>query len=113
MNACSSAVSLGACADRSLFQSGRPVNSSPSHHTVPASSASRSVSDIVGSMRRYVFRNGLVMKRSRKASTLSSAMAPNTSHNVASHGVAGARVTEYVTRAMPAASVAARRDTRW
>ena len=66
-----------------------------------------------GSMRRYVFRNGRVMKRRRKASTFSSAMAPNTSHNVASHGVADALVTEYATRAMPAASVAARRDTRW
>ena len=33
-------------------QSGSPVKSSPSHHTVPASSASRSVSDIEGSRRR-------------------------------------------------------------
>ena len=60
MNACSSAVSCGAFADSSFGQSGLPVKSSPSHQTVPASSASRSVSDIVGSMRRYTIRNGLV-----------------------------------------------------
>ena len=52
MNACSSAERVGAFAASSFDQSGRPVNSSPSHHTVPASSASRSVSDIVGSSRR-------------------------------------------------------------
>ena len=50
--ACSSAVSCGAFAPSSFDQSGLPVKSSPSHHTVPASSASRSVSDIEGSMRR-------------------------------------------------------------
>jgi hypothetical protein len=33
----------------SVFQRGRPENSSASHHTVPASSASRSVADIGGS----------------------------------------------------------------
>jgi hypothetical protein len=48
-NACSSAVSTGTLADMSLGQSGPPVNSSPSHHTVPASKASRSVADIGGS----------------------------------------------------------------
>ena len=39
-----------ACMSRS--QRGAPVNSSPSHQTVPASRASRSVADIDGSMRR-------------------------------------------------------------
>ena len=52
MNACSSAVSCGGVADSSFSQSGPPVNSSPSHQTVPASSASCSVCDIDGSMRR-------------------------------------------------------------
>ena len=47
----------GALADSSFGQSGWPVNNSPSHHTVPASSASRSVSDIEGSRRRYTRRN--------------------------------------------------------
>ena len=50
-NACSSAVSRGAFADSSFGQSGLPLKISPSHQTVPASSASRSVSDIEGSMR--------------------------------------------------------------
>jgi hypothetical protein len=50
--ACSSADSFGPGAACNLRQSGLPVNSSPSHHTVPASSASRSVSDMAGSRRR-------------------------------------------------------------
>ena len=50
--ACSSADSRGGSALASFDQSGSPVKSSPSHHTVPASSASRSVSDIEGSSRR-------------------------------------------------------------
>ena len=49
--ACSSAESCGGAASSSFFQFGSPVNSSPSHHTVPASSASRSVDDIGGSIR--------------------------------------------------------------
>ncbi len=52
MNACSSALSCGGLADRSFRQLGAPVNSSPSHHTVPASSASFSVCDIEGSSLR-------------------------------------------------------------
>ncbi len=51
-NACSSAVSVGTFADMSFCQSGPPVNNSPSHHTVPASKASRSVADIDGSSLR-------------------------------------------------------------
>ncbi len=39
-------------ATSSLFQSGLPRNKSPSHHTVPASSASRSVWDIGGRILR-------------------------------------------------------------
>ncbi len=45
-------VSTGAFADMSFCQSGPPVNNSPSHHTVPASSASRSVADMDGSILR-------------------------------------------------------------
>ena len=48
-NACSSALSVGALISCSLFQSGLPLNSSASHQTVPASSASFSVCDIAGS----------------------------------------------------------------
>ena len=38
----------------SLSHSGMPENSSPSHQTLPASSASRSVSDMDGSIFRYI-----------------------------------------------------------
>jgi hypothetical protein len=51
-NACSSAVSVGGGRFLSRRQSGMPVNSSPSHHTLPASSASCSVFDMLGNMRR-------------------------------------------------------------
>jgi hypothetical protein len=50
--ACSAGVSTGTFADMSFAQSGPPVNNSPSHHTVPASNASRSVLDIGGSIFR-------------------------------------------------------------
>jgi hypothetical protein len=48
----SSADSVATGVSRSFDQSGLPVNSSASHHTSPASSASRSVSDMVGRARR-------------------------------------------------------------
>ena len=51
MKACSSAVSCGALLANNFSNFGLPVNSSPSHHTVPASSASFSVCDMEGSMR--------------------------------------------------------------
>ena len=47
-NAASAAESFGAFAESSFDQRGAPVKSSPSHHTVPASSASFSVCDMVG-----------------------------------------------------------------
>ena len=65
MNACSSAESAGAFAESSLFQSGPPVNSSPSHQTVPASSASRSVRDIGGSIRLKTSRKRLEISTRR------------------------------------------------
>ncbi len=48
MKACSRPLSFAGGIARSAFQSGSPENSSPSHHTVPASIASRSVSEIGG-----------------------------------------------------------------
>ena len=50
--ACSSGESFGGGRFLSRRQSGMPVNSSPSHHTLPASSASCSVFDMLGNMRR-------------------------------------------------------------
>ena len=52
MNALSAAESCGGLAASSFSHFGAPVNSSPSHHTVPASSASFSVCDIAGRSRR-------------------------------------------------------------
>ena len=71
-NACSSADSCGGLAASSFSQRGAPVNSSPSHHTVPASSASFSVCDIEGSSFRYAFMNGRVISALRSGRTLSS-----------------------------------------
>jgi hypothetical protein len=77
MNACSSAVSTGALLANNFSNLGLPVNSSPSHHTVPASSASFSVCDIDGSRRMYALRNGREMIALRSGRTLNS-------HSVAS-----------------------------
>src|SRR5258708_38394924 len=68
-NACSAGVSTGAFGDMSFGQFGAPVNSSPSHHAVPASSASLSVEDMAGSSLRYFFMNGRVSRRMRRART--------------------------------------------
>src|ERR1700733_13939589 len=62
----SSAVSsAGACLS-SFDHSGLPVKRSASHQTSPASSASRSVSDIDGKTPRAQEKIGLVMKSRRK-----------------------------------------------
>src|SRR5262249_47044683 len=62
----SSSVSV-ACGKASSFdQSGSPVKRSASHQTSPASSASRSVSDIDGNTPRAKEKIGLVMKSRRK-----------------------------------------------
>ena len=50
----------------SFDQSGLPVKRSASHQTSPASSASRSVSDIAGNTPRAQEKIGLVMKSRRK-----------------------------------------------
>ena len=64
--ACSSAVRVAGALASSFDQSGLPVKRSASHQTSPASSASRSVSDIGGSTPRAQEKIGLVMKSRRK-----------------------------------------------
>src|ERR1700680_4124298 len=63
----SSAVSVAGAFASSFDQSGLPVKRSASHQTSPASSASRSVSDIAGNTPRAQEKIGLVMKSRRKA----------------------------------------------
>src|SRR5580693_3522275 len=62
----SSAVSVAGASLSSFDQSGLPVKRSASHQTSPASSASRSVSDIAGNTPRAQEKIGLVMKSRRK-----------------------------------------------
>src|ERR1700753_3627479 len=57
----SSSVSVACGKAKSFDQSGSPVKRSASHQTSPASSASRSVSDIDGSTPRAQEKIGLVM----------------------------------------------------
>ena len=88
MKACSSAVSAGAFADRSFGQSGPPVKSSPSHQTVPASSASRSVVDMGGSIRLKTSRNRFEIRTRRKGRMFRRTCGTNRAHSVAFHQVA-------------------------
>src|ERR1700733_701495 len=69
-NACSSAVRVAGALASSFDQSGLPVNRSASHQTSPASSASRSVSDMAGNTVRAQEKIGLVMMSRRKAKEL-------------------------------------------
>src|SRR5438876_2598021 len=62
----SSSVRVAGPKASSLVQSGSPVKRSASHQTSPASSASRSVSDMDGSTPRAHEKIGLVMKSRRK-----------------------------------------------
>src|SRR6267378_7918647 len=64
--ACSSGVSVAGAVASSFDQSGLPVKRSASHQTSPASSASRSVSDIDGNTPRAQEKIGLVMNSRRK-----------------------------------------------
>src|ERR1700687_1663190 len=66
-NACSSGVRVAGAVASSFDQSGLPVKKSASHQTSPASSASRSVSDIAGNTPRAQEKIGLVMMSRRKA----------------------------------------------
>src|SRR5438445_10161344 len=62
----SSTVSVAGAYSSNFDQSGLPVKRSASHQTSPASSASRSVSDIGGNTPRARAKIGLVMKSRRK-----------------------------------------------
>src|SRR5580692_9255372 len=64
--ALSSDVRVAGALASSFDQSGLPVNRSASHQTSPASSASRSVSDMAGSTPRAQAKIGLVMISRRK-----------------------------------------------
>src|ERR1700704_278706 len=65
-NAASSGVRVAGAWLSNFDQSGLPVNRSASHQTSPASSASRSVSDIGGNTVRAQEKIGLVMNSRRK-----------------------------------------------
>src|SRR6202521_4695964 len=69
-NAFSSAVRVAGAVASSFDQSGLPVKRSASHQTSPASSASRSVSDIAGSTPRAQEKIGLVTISRRKENEL-------------------------------------------
>ena len=78
-NARSSGASRASGTSWSIFQSGPPRKSSPSHQTVPASIAVRSVSDIGGSTARTYFRSGRLTKRCLRVGTLNSTAATTNS----------------------------------
>ena len=69
-NASSSAESFAGGKARSFCQSGLPLKSSPSHHTSPASIASRSVAERLGKARRAKPKMGLVIQSRRKEGSL-------------------------------------------
>src|ERR1700731_1542513 len=70
--ACSSGVSVAGAKASNFDQSGLPAKRSASHQTSPASSASRSVSDMAGSTPCAQEKIGLVMKSRRKLMAMSS-----------------------------------------
>src|SRR5262249_41028302 len=74
-NACSSSESVAGGTARSFPQSGLPLNRSASHHTSPASIASRSVSESVGSTCCAQRKIGLEMKSRRSEGALIEASA--------------------------------------
>ena len=94
-NACSALVSTGGFADMSFCQFGPPVNNSPSHQTVPASSASRSVEDMAGSSLRYFFMKGRVNRRIRSGRTLNRNRSAKGTESAAFHPVGAAPSAQY------------------
>ncbi len=70
-NRCSSAVSAGTGVSSNRCQSGRPEKRSPSHQTVPASIASRSVCDIGGITLRNAASTASLMSLRRSGGMLS------------------------------------------
>src|ERR1700761_2305682 len=87
--ASSSAVRTAGAWLRSFDHSGLPVKRSASHQTSPASSASRSVSDIDGKTPRAQEKIGLVMK-SRREEVMGSPLFGGAGHN--SNGINRIRV---------------------
>src|SRR5882757_935689 len=73
--AVSSGVRVAGALASNFDQSGLPVKRSASHQTSPASSASRSVSDMVGRTPRAQEKIGLVMKSRRKLMAITSGLA--------------------------------------
>ena len=71
---CSAGVSFGAGYASNFSHWGLPENSSPSHHTVPASSASCSVCDILGRIFLYTANTGPVIIRRRRPGTPNTAI---------------------------------------
>src|SRR5688500_4033028 len=90
MNACSSGDRRGTLADSNLLHFGAPVNSWPSHHTVPASSASRSVCDMGGSNLMYAFRKRRLMGALRSGGRLNGHNDASMSQRNPRHTPAGA-----------------------
>src|SRR6516165_5824670 len=74
-NACSSGESVAGGTARSFAQSGLPLKRSASHHTSPASIASRSVSESVGSTCCAQRKIGLEIKSRRREVALIEASA--------------------------------------
>src|SRR5215467_10131758 len=74
-NACSSSDSVAGGTARSFAQSGLPLKRSASHHTSPASIASRSVSESVGSTCCAQRKIGLEIKSRRNEGALIEASA--------------------------------------
>src|SRR5574340_1182676 len=75
--ACSAVLSPHLGKASSLFQSGCPLNRSPSHHTVPASIASCSVAEICGRVLRKILRMVPLMMLRRKEEIPNSTMNEN------------------------------------
>ncbi|KWV87761.1 hypothetical protein PFLmoz3_02455 [Pseudomonas fluorescens] len=80
--ACSSALRLAGAACSRRCQSGLPLNSSASHHTVPDSIAARSVSDIAGMIVRNRPR-ALVVNSLRRRGLIASTKAGSTTSTAA------------------------------
>src|SRR5690606_18760620 len=110
--ACSSSVSRGAGRRSSFDQSGAPEKSSPSHHTLPASSASCSVRDIDGSMRRYTASSLRLICSRRKLSTFNAASAANTIQSSSCHRTGPSPAKVKATSRTPSTAVDAAGGTR-
>jgi hypothetical protein len=102
---CSSGRSIGAGASSNVRHSGRPEKSSPSHQTVPASIASRSVCDIGGNTLRNAESTASLISLRRRIGTLSGMASSTNRTPSASASQPGRRFAHHAT-AIAAASVA-------